>query len=450
MIEDFLEFYFSAKRYKGLADSPVDTRVLNGSIKKIHKTIEDLSDVGIESKGIDKDDILKRIAKDYSDGKKAEETRYNHIELKCLSYNLGNNPELGFLDYCIELLSNSWRESFLRGVLHSLMIHWTDFDDAGRQRVCDFFKKRVLESSSRYATSIKEYIKYLDRGGSYKLGNHTRTEKKDISEVCHVFGLSTNRISYSYFSDAIVAYYESIENDEFAQLKQILKQHNNIRTSKIVVSKMIIRYQDDKSLEKQMMDFAVEMIGDPTIESKWAPFPNATREEEKNLEIARKILLRLYAERAIDTFFKYLCTDERRRKFWKRFSKKIDNFVVYGPAESKNYIAPYINYNFLIQHYKQVNSTKSTCGLVMYMRDFVIIEFSDTGALYVYKKGDYCYNNVFSSPNSINKIDDLKLPYLSNLVTTEGDYMYFSDEGRLIHSGHWERRMGAWIERLIK
>ena len=79
-----------------------------------------------------------------------------------------------------------------------------------------------------------------------------------------------------------------------------------------------------------------------------------------------------------------------------------------------------------------------------------LLEFSDTGALYVYKKGDYCYNNVFSSPNSINKIDDLKLPYLSNLVTTEGDYMYFSDEGRLIHSGHWERRMGAWIERLIK
>ena len=42
MIEDFLDFCFSAKRYKGLADSPVDARVLNGSINKIHKTIEDL------------------------------------------------------------------------------------------------------------------------------------------------------------------------------------------------------------------------------------------------------------------------------------------------------------------------------------------------------------------------------------------------------------------------
>ena len=60
MIEDFLDFCFSAKRYKGLADSPVDARVLNGSINKIHKTIEDLSDIGIESKGIDKEDVLKR------------------------------------------------------------------------------------------------------------------------------------------------------------------------------------------------------------------------------------------------------------------------------------------------------------------------------------------------------------------------------------------------------
>ena len=450
MIEDFLDFYFSAKRYKGLAESPVDTRVLDSNINKIRKAVDELTDVGIEAEGINKDEVLKRIAKDYKEGKTPHETSYNRKELKCLSYNIGNDPDDSFVNFCLALLEQSWSETFLRGLLHSILVHWTHFDDGGRRHVCNFFAEKTSASASRYSASIRPVLKYLDIGGAYKLGNKIKNEKKDVSAICQVFGLSSSRITYSYFSDAIVAYYETIEGNQFQELKAVLKLHNNTRTSKIIVSKLIISFQNEKAYHQQLMDFAMEMIGDPTLPSKWAPFPNATREEERNLEKARRVLLRLYAERAIDTFFKYLCTDERRRKFWKRYSNKINNFVVYGSRQSKNYIAPYINYNFLSSHYKEVPSNSPTCGLVMYLGNYAIIEFSDTGALYAYRKDDKWYKQVFSGANRINKMDDLKLPFLSNLVSTDSDYWSYSSEGRLIHSGNWEKRMGAWLERKIR
>ena len=450
MIEEILGFYFTAKRFKGLGQTPVDGRVLDNNVKKIRNTIETLDDIGIITDNINKDEVLKRIAKDYNDGKNPIEVSYNRKELKCLSYNIGNNSDFGFVNYCLDLLKQSWSDSFLRGLLHSLLVHWTRFDDGVRQLVCKFFTEKILLSTSRYSAGLKPILKYLDSGGAYKLGNMIKYDKKDVHAVCQVFGLSTNRITYSYFSDAIVAYYETIEENQFQELKDVLKQHNNTRTSKVVVSKMILNYQNNTPYHQQLLEFAVNMIGDPTLPSKWAPFKNATREEERNLEKARRVLLRLFAERAIDTFFKYLCTDERRRKFWKRYSNKIKNFVVYGSYESKSYITPYINYNFLTSHYKEVASNSSTCGLVMYLGNYAIIEFSDTGALYAYWKDDKWYKQVFSETNRINKMDDLKLSFLPNLVSTDSDYWTYGSEGRLIHSGHWERRMGAWLERKIK
>ena len=449
MLESILEFYFNPQRYKGLADSPVDARVLVNNIKRIQKKTDEIAETGIHATLENRQEILDRIIKDFERGLSISDATYSRKELKCLSYSIGADNNYGFLDYCLKLLANTWSDSYLRGIIHSLLGHWTDMDDGGRKLLCSFFKGKTDSSTSRYAGQIRPLLPYLNASGPYKLGNKVRGENRAITDICRVFGLSTNRISYSFFSDAIVGFYETIGTEEFPQLKEILKQHNNTRTSKIVVSKLIIRFQDEKSYREQIMDFAVEMIGDPTLESNWAPFPNATREEEKNLESARKILLRMYAERAIDTFFKYLCTDERRRKFWKRYSKRIDNFMVYGPIEGKNLITPYINYNFLNLHFKQVNSSNPTCGLVLYMEDYAIIEFSDTGALYVYRKGGSHYESVFSSSYAINRIDDLKLSYLSNLVNQDSHYLYHNDEGRLIHSGHWEQRMGSWIERKI-
>ena len=433
----------------GLGRSPVDGRVLDNNIKRIRQVVDDIADVGIEAEGVNKEEVIKRIINDFKKGKTPQETSYNRRELKCLSYNIGNIPDYGFINYCLALLEQSWSDSFLRGLLHSLLVHWALLDDGGRQSFCEFFIKKISASTSHYSASIKPVLIYLNNGGAYKLGNKIKKEKKDIYAVCHAFSLSSNRLSYSYFSDAIVAYYETIDENQFQELMAVLEQHNNTRTSKIVISKLIIYLQNKTSCHQRLIDFAVEMIGDPTLPSKWAPFPNATREEEKNLEKARRVLLSLYAERAIDTFFKYLCTDERRRKFWKRYSKNIKNFVVYGSYASKRHITPYINYHFLSSHYKEVSSNSPTCGLVMYLGNYVIIEFSDTGALYVYRKDDKWYNQVFSGANHINRMDDLKLPSLFNLVFTDGDYWSYNNAGRLVHSGNWERRMGAWLERKI-
>ena len=219
MIESILDFYFSAKRFKGLADSPVDTRVLDSNIRRIREKSDEIADIGIQAYLVDSQEVLTRVARDFQLGTKPSSTTYNSKELKCLSYNLGNDSSYDFLDYCLKLLDHTWYDSYLRGLIHSLLIHWNDFDDGGRKLFCAFFKKKIDNSSTRYAGKIKPILGYLEISGPYKLGNKTRSDNKGVLSICGVFGLSSNRISYSYFSDAIVAYYEKIGNDEFPQLK---------------------------------------------------------------------------------------------------------------------------------------------------------------------------------------------------------------------------------------
>ena len=79
----------------------------------------------------------------------------------------------------------------------------------------------------------------------------------------------------------------------------------------------------------------------------------------------------------------------------------------------------------------------------MYIDNFVIVEFSAGGALYVYQKGTNYYKETFNK--KIEKIDDLKQPYMPQLIISSYDYMDMNSEGRMVHSGNWRYRLEMWF-----
>jgi hypothetical protein len=168
------------------------------------------------------------------------------------------------------------------------------------------------------------------------------------------------------------------------------------------------------------------------------------------LERAREIINAALAAAVINIFFEKLCEDSKRKSFWLKHTKKIKNFKVYGSSNSQKLMGNEVSRHVLVRHFVTIASRSNTCALVMYIGEYVIIEFTDVGALYVYKKDSSKYNLIFGKGVKVESTDDLKLPYLANLVDTDTYYTHYNDEGRMVHIGHWATRMKNWLNAKTK
>ena len=78
-----------------------------------------------------------------------------------------------------------------------------------------------------------------------------------------------------------------------------------------------------------------------------------------------------------------------------------------------------------------------------------MVEFSDTGALYVYDRGNTTISFIDKGKNTIGSVADLKQTSLPLLVEESYYSYYYSEEGRHNHRGEWERRLRVWMQRYI-
>ena len=150
----------------------------------------------------------------------------------------------------------------------------------------------------------------------------------------------------------------------------------------------------------------------------------------------------------IHIFFSSLCKDKARMKFWLERIETIDYFKVYGSIISKNSIQYKLDPKIINRHFEVVNTRNENCALQLCIKDYVLVEFSGSGALYAYKKGSINYNMAFK--HKIDRLDDLKLSFLGNLVDIDFGQMYMNDEGRMVHSGNWQYRLEKWLRKMTK
>jgi hypothetical protein len=81
----------------------------------------------------------------------------------------------------------------------------------------------------------------------------------------------------------------------------------------------------------------------------------------------------------------------------------------------------------------------------------MIVEFSDTGALYVYNQ-DHKQVKLITTQRkfSLNSTNDLKIPSMDNLVEQyEWGGYYNREEGRLTHRGYWQIRLSQWMNNKV-
>jgi len=438
-----LGFGYDEKRVFGFADAGYNADKLNANIEKLTAISNDMMEV----KDILREDEIRKLLewlhRSWKRGVPVEEIELSLLEAKSIGYGLTKETEVDFVYFLhgIEERETNWTPSCLKGFLHSTLAHWFDFQPGVREANAAFIRRHVQKD----ARDLLSIVPFIEEDGPYKLGQIIRKRNQSYRMAPLEVLMPTTRINYPYFGDTLLAFFSNISKEEYDGLKSALDLHNQSRTDKVLLPRLILLA---KSYDRNLLGIATKRIGDPFDESKWAPFEGATAEQKKGLVMARRRLLSWVVQEVVRIFFEVFCHDKERKDFWAKHAHQVSNFYIFGSYESRNIALGRLPFQNVQRHFRTVESSVDNCALAMYIGEYVIVEFTQVGALYAYKVGGQNYQRAFRRMNNLEKIDDLKITSIPMLYDL--DYSRFAKEGKMNHQGYWISRMDRWIDHQVK
>ncbi|MFR9543231.1 MAG: EH signature domain-containing protein [Rikenellaceae bacterium] len=379
------------------------------------------------------------------------ETDFTNIELKKMSYfsnEIASSAEEYYL--LIRLFEENWRDSYLNGFIFFLLSRWDILEnDLESKHFRDYAIEKIetYDGSKNRLLKAKQGVIYLKDGGATKLGQKLKTDKIKIIDAPQVLGQKDSALVFPYFSKVIQAYYYK-DYLNYEDLDDSLTIHSSSLTSKIVLADKI-NYVGRMNLVEQMdtlKSLALEHIGDPATKAKWS-VSGVDDEIVSKVEKAHENVNRWMIQMYINVVFSTMIEDPRRREFWLNYVDHITSFKVIGSQLNKQKLAssPLLK-DSLKYYFKQTldERTKSTCSMLIAIKDHYFIEFSDLGSLYVYDASDKRISNLLRG--NIYKIEDLKTPGWHNLVEPGYYCDHYNNDGKMVHRGTWESRLKSWFK----
>ena len=438
-LKKLVGFNYRATYFKQTAEDMLDDSVTTRNIVRLQNVKDNFTNEPRED--IVKCKNLINILREYYESLTLiKNIKMGYRELRLVSYNIPIK-DFQFCKYILSILEHKWYPSYINGLIYCLLKNWNYFESDIQAIIKETLISHVI--SPHHANIVS----YLSDNGAYQLGYKLYKENRSIYDCCRMFNLSSNKVSYSYFTGVIKGFYETNINVDYTELCQILRCHNNTQIDKIVLSRLIVNQYKRQNISPQLFDLVIERIGSPYIDSQWAIPSIATKEESYIITSAKKIICNIISSKIINIFFNSLCHDSLRLEFWLKHTDKIQDFKVYGSELSQNTLLSKLDCVIINSKFNLISGKSDNCALVMYINNYVVVEFSTGGALYVYQIGSK-YNNIIFN-KKIEKIDDLKLPYMSQLINSSYDYLYMNMEGRMVHSGNWQYRLDRWFSKMI-
>ena len=371
-------------------------------------------------------------------------------ELRTISYSLLSfyNYESAFA-YAVNILERNWRDTFFNGVTFCLLSSWNTFTDKQRAMIRTLLKIKLNEYSGhnkRYL-SLREYFDFLQDEGPLRMTTLLDERKVDIDNAPALLGYRPSTVSWSYYSDVIIEYIRKKGITDLSTIESLLGKNSLDRTKKLVVVYLVEKAKEEGVVfQDAVSKFTNRIIGDISINATWAPFQGATDEEKASLDKAKEIMRKWFARKIIEVFFSVCVQDYERKMYWTKYIDYIKDFRLVGSylvrrkLETNNMIESYSLKNVFIP----LNSKRlKTAALIMYIKDWIMVEFSDTGCLYVYEKDHPIADTL--NKTYINSINDLKLLGYQLVFKDNDGYYYVRQQGRHFHKGDWQWRLDLWM-----
>lgn len=467
-INDILNWTFTPASLLSGAD-----RIIASETKKHIKNsilrINEISDQSITGVSPLNNRLLKDIYALFNNNK-----HKNHIDLVELFSKRDARMLVWSLDYSVEtgelpivftedikpalgVIADRWRDSFIISLWHILLKNWDTFLEHKNNRTLfiSFLEKKCHE----YKGSRKDIISFISNSSLILSKNSPLYYAKKLVEknielknANILIGQKGNILFYEYFSKVVLNYvsqlkHNNIEDETLNKIYSFLTTHNTFKTTLLVCSK-IINNSKFNLYKKDIKVNTINLIGDPIRKDLWM-YNKLTENEEELVENARMKLNAMLNQAFIKVFFEKLVSDNRRKKYWLKFFDKIEDIKFIGNRSNYQYLKNIESISkFVDSRYKTTRGNQSTCALVIYSQNFVFVEFTDTGALYIYK-----HNNFKVNLNAVTSMADLKTwpTYLYACKNSiQSGYIDLNEEGRITHQGDWEIRFDGWMKRYYK
>ena len=357
--------------------------------------------------------------------------------------------------YALSLLDANWRDMFFNGLSFYCLDTWTLIDPELRVLTCELLNKKLQQykdGNKKYMT-MKNHANFFDEAGPRRMSALLIQKNMDIKDAPTFFKNKPSTLSQSFYSDVIVNYCAAKKITDNDVIEEIFELHNSDRTKKLVLADLVDRVNDygDDMKRTLLCKFANRMLGDITLSSTWAPFLGATDKEVQKLRKAKQLVNLWFNQKIIETFFDVCVQDRDRKIFWLKYVSHVSSFKIVGSTATKRLLQGDSRVSgIFLPHYIETNSYSSqTSALVLFIRNKMIVEFSDTGALYVYNQNHSKVKLVTNRKRDIGSTADLKIPSMDNLIYISdwGGCSYY-EEGRMTHQGHWQSRLDGWMQRI--
>lgn len=443
------DFYLQAAK---VGDHQTE-KVINQNVRKL-RVIEErmFVDEGIKVSKQSIDEILYKVVETSKSG-------VNNIddwtvrELRIVSYylmKLQNDDNV--YNYALTLLDKGWRNMFFKGLVFYVLNSWNMIKPEMRKNTCQLIVRKLQQytDNNRRYLMLKNHANFFDEAGPTRMATLLLSKNQDVREAPMTLGNKPATFSQYYYSDVIVKYYEKA-NVDIDNLEEVFKVHDVARTKKLVFANLVeaVDKSADVARQTQISKFINRILGDVTLASTWAPFPGATAVEAQKLKHAMQLVNLWFARRIIETFFEVCVQDRERKDFWLRYVDYVSGFKIIGSTLTMRTLQSDSRVSSMFQrHFVETNSRYSqTAALVLCIKNKVIVEFSDTGALYVYNQGHNQTKFLRNGARYMNSTNDLKIPSMNSLIEiSDWGYNYYYDEGRMTHQGHWATRLSGWMQ----
>jgi EH_Signature domain len=462
--EDILQFHFSSSTFKQSAEKVIPQSLkalLDFGIDKLQKINDSLGSNPFPTVPAV---LIPQIFRKFKSSINNSIINFDRRELRTLTYSLSYS-ELNLqtifsneseLKIALNAIENNWSDSLLSGLIDCLLSNWETKDQKSLEQLEQFIAKKLDNYTGNRNTlnSFKSNKRYFNtKNGDLILGDTIAKLKRPIQEATKILGVPESWFSYSYFSRVIVTYYERNKANilnEIDNLNKVLLKNNSSITSKRLVSKMIIQANQPAfaALQDRLKKIAFTQIGDPSNISNWTAFENATETEKGEIIQGRNILNEWITRQFINVFFNVCINDDRRKHFWLKYVSNITTFKVYGPSFTKSILKRDERIAEIIDaRFETVFSNKDVSAFILYIGDYMIIEFSNDGyACCAYKINS---SNRPALNQRLNSVDDLRNSSLPLAIQSDSNYYYTSDEGRLFHNSNWESKFNHWLKEKV-
>ena len=449
------DFHLLADR---VADHQIE-KVINKNVRAL-KQIEErmFVDNGLTVAQQSIDEIISKVIRMAPSG----DTSMNNWtirELRIVSYYLMKlrDDNVCYL-YALELLDKNWKNMFFNGLAFYLLNSWHSIEPDYRDLTSQLLVRKLnsySESNRRYSL-WKNRANLFDSNGPVRMAALLKAKNMNMAEAPSLLGFKNTSIKQAYYSDVIVKYVETNHITNLDSIEQVFELHNLDRTKKLIFA-YLVETEDrigDGLRRAQLCRYANVKLGDVTLASSWAPFTGATEKEVQRLRKAMELVNMWFLQQIVESFFEICVQDRERKSFWLTYvqNRSITRFKIIGSKAIKRLLQSNSKIgSMFLRHFIETNSyTSQTAALALFMKNKMFVEFSDTGALYVYNQTHSMVKKVTNARYGISSTNELKIPSMNVLIeaNTWGGYYYY-EEGRMTHQGYWQQRLEGWLNKMV-